>query len=119
MGKLQRIWEILTSSAETEFIDETSQSESVGVKDLLRFMERQSEVNSQLIHAVLQTSASQADTMKTYIELFKPQQVKSTSMEERELMREESLKVRESEWEKVEDLKTLLGSEVPPDPAEW
>ena len=90
----------------------------VSVKDLLRFVEKQSDQNAQLIQAVLAQGASQARTMESYIELFKPKNIPSTSLEERERMKFDKIEVRESEWEGVQDLKhfnelTTLG--IPPD----
>lgn len=122
MGRIRRIWEVITNK-EVPYVDETQPADdSVSVKDLLRFMEKQQEQTSQLMTAMLTTSASQARTMETYIELFKPKEMKSSTLEEREALRDK-VHVREEEFEGITSVeqfnKFLGGNEIPPDPSEW
>lgn len=99
--------------------------DKISIKDLLRFAEKQSEQQNVIIKAVLDQAASQARTMENYIELFKPRNVQSTTLDERESNRS-AVKVRESEWEGIADLNqferlTNGGADygVPPDPSEF
>lgn len=125
MGKLQRIWQIMFDGDKIPFVDEAPKedSNSIGMKDLLKFMEKQHEANAQIMQSVAQASLSQAQTMATYIELFKPRDVKSTTLEEREQARENQIKVREHEFEGITSAESfnrlMTGNEIPPDPSEW
>lgn len=82
----------------------TQEDNSVSPRDLLEFMQRQQEQNNQIIKAVLEHSATNARTLENYIELFKPKQVSSTTLEERERLKSERVEPRESEWEGVKSL---------------
>jgi hypothetical protein len=98
--------------------------DKVTVKDLLRFMEKQSEQNTILIKSVLETNVAQSETLKNYIELFKPRYVESTTLEQREAARNAKTNIRESEWEGIPDatmFNQILGSStgVPPEPEEF
>lgn len=121
MGKLQRLWQVAFGKEEIQYEDESSANNSVSVKDILRFMEKQQESNGQLMGAIASASLAQAETMKTYIDLFKPRDVKSTTLDERDSKREHAAKVRESEWEGIADPQTfnrlMTGSAdgIPPD----
>lgn len=121
MDKLRRIWQIIKGN-DVQYEDQSHEdnNDRVTTKDLLRFMEKQSESNSQLISAVLQSNISQSETLKNYIDLFKPREMKSTTLEEREAMKEK-VKVRDSEWEGLDagDFNKMIGGDIPPDPSEW
>jgi hypothetical protein len=78
-------------------------NETVSVKDLLHFMEQQQSNNTELIKAVLEASNSQARTLESYIDLFKPRNIPSTTVDERETMT--ATKIRANEWEGVEDMR--------------
>jgi hypothetical protein len=119
VGKLRRVWEALTSKELAPFIDEAPPEEAIGVRDLLRFMEKQNEQNAQMMTAAMASSVAATEMIKGYFELLKPREVKSTTLAEREAMAEASSLVRESEWETIADFKHISGTEVPPDPSEW
>ena len=107
MGIIQRNWNKLIKWGNAPFIDEAPQEndDRITMKDMLRFVEKQSEQNNLLIRAVLEQGASQARTMESYIELFKPRTVASTTLEEREKMKSDKVEVRESEWEGIDSIK--------------
>ncbi len=84
-------------------------------------MKHQSEQNTQLIKTVLESNAAQLELVKSQLELYRPREVRSTTLAEREAMKEQYLKdtptaIRPSEWEPIKDLGSFLGTEVPPDP---
>jgi hypothetical protein len=121
MGIIHRIFTALRS-ADAQYEDQTSSDETgdVTMRDMLKFVEKQSEQNARLIEAVLAQGASQARTMESYIDLFKPKYVPSTTLEQREAMKAESTVVRESEWEGIESLQDFnsltSGMGIPPEP---
>jgi hypothetical protein len=121
MEIIHRIFTALRS-ADAQYEDQTSSDETgdVTMRDMLKFVEKQSEQNARLIEAVLAQGASQARTMESYIDLFKPKYVPSTTLEQREAMKAESTVVRESEWEGIESLQDFnsltSGMGIPPEP---
>ena len=122
MGWIQRIWNSVKWEPIVPFVDEETKSEDkVSVKDLLKFMEKQSEQNTVLISSVLAASVAQSETLKNYIDLFKPRYQESTTLEQRDAMRQERTDVRKSEWEGIDSpamFKEILGG-VPPEPSEY
>lgn len=100
MGFVQRLRTLMTERVPFENL--VQDDDKVSVKDLLRFMEKSQETNTMLIKAVLDASVSQSKTLETYIDLFKPRTMPSTTLEERIQMKE--AKIRESEWEGIENV---------------
>jgi hypothetical protein len=98
------------------------EDDRVTTKDLLKFMERQSQQQNELIRAVLENSASQSRTLETYIDLFKPRNVPSSTLEQREQAQAQEVKIRKSEWEGIESMEDFnrmtagpIGMGIPPD----
>lgn len=126
MGWIQRSFSKLTNSG-APYVEESNTFDSdqrVTVKDLLRFMEKQGEQNSLLIQSVLQSNVAQSETLKCYIDLFKPKTVESTTLSEREAKRSAREDVREDEWEGINTpsmFNELAGysNGVPPEPEEF
>lgn len=126
MDYIQRIFRALLGIQDPQpYVDESQAEEKVTLKDLLKFAEKQSEQNNEIITAVLQQAASQSKVMENYIELFKPRNVESTTLDEREAKRS-AVKVRESEWEGItsyNQFEQLTNGAndfgIPPDPSEF
>lgn len=123
MDYFQRTWNSIRGKAPAPYIDEAPKEDEdkVTTKDLLRFMEKQQESNTALISAILATSNAQAQTMQTYIDLFKPREVKSSTLDEREFAKQDQVKPRDSEWEGIETAQDFHmftagpGIGIPPD----
>lgn len=117
-----RWFQSLMGKKEVPYVDESeSKDETVSVKDLLRFMEKQQEQNSELLKAVLENSAAQSRTLENYIELFKPKYVPSTTLSEREQLKQEKM-TKTEEWERIDDLKkfnALTSVGIPPEPGDF
>jgi hypothetical protein len=108
-----------------KYIDQTPPEDRVSAKDLLEFMKAQQAQNVQMIAAILNASNAQAETLKTYVDLFKPRDVRSTTLDEREQAKSNSTEIRKSEWEGIESMNDFnimtAGSQVgiPPEPTEF
>jgi len=102
---------------EVPYVDNSPKdSEVITIKDMFNFMQRQSEQNTELVKAVLNASSSQSETLKNYIDLFKPRTVESPSLGEREAMK--AARVDVDEWETldtVDKFNALLSDGVPPE----
>lgn len=117
MGLIRRLRQAVTGEKEVVYEEQTPE-QVLTMRDMFDFMNKQSAQNTQLVQSVLQTSLAQSETMKTYIDLFKPRAVPSSTLDEREALKHERVEVRESEWE-VANLKALVSDPLPPDPSEW
>lgn len=76
----------------------------ITTRDLLDFMDKQQQRNNEIVKTVLEHSAQQNMIMQTYIDLFKPREIKSTTLGEREAMKEGETKIRPSEWMGIKNL---------------
>jgi len=124
MGWIQWIRK-LTGNQGVPYEDQTPKDDPVTTRDLLRFMEKTQEQNMQLISAVLNASNAQAETLKTYVDLFKPRDVRSTTLEERESAKAGKIEIREDEWQGIKNMNDFnlmtAGPQVgvPPEPTEF
>ena len=85
-----------------EWIWGAPQAPDTSVQQLLDFMAEQSRSNNDLIRTVLSAAEKNADTLKSYIELFKPQTVPSTNLQEREQMR-----TQDDVWSAIDESELL------------
>lgn len=78
--------------------------DKVTTRDLLKFMQDQQKNNNELIKCVLDQSAKQSEVMQTYVDLFKPREVKSTTLNEREAAKQAETQIRPEEWTGIKNL---------------